>query len=390
MTSDYDVVVVGGGGAGLTAAATARAAGASVLLLEGSRALGGSTAVASGSFLAAGTDVQRAAGVVGDGPDALFRFWMNACQWIANPAIVRRYCDEAPAALAWLADHGVPYSPELLRATPLADVARVHRPEGGGQAIVDALARTCREWDVDIALANKVDRLVLDDGAVAGVESGGEVVAAGVVVMTTGGFARNAELLAAHFPDTSIAGEDLWSPAPDTCQGEGLRMALAAGAATDGDNRGEMVLSNGLVRDFEPYRPGWPIFVNSHGRRFVSETAPNAAMLRIFREQVGPVWAVFDEAARAGRRHRRGRPLRRRQLGPRRPRPRCRRWPCAPRRHGRSPGRAHRRARRHARGDRRGLQRRLPPPASTATSSRASTTCGRCSSRPSTPWRSSR
>ena len=109
VTPDYDVVVVGGGGAGLTAAATARTAGASVLVLEGSRALGGSTAVASGSFLAAGTDVQRAAGIVDDGPDALFRFWMNACQWIADPAIVRRYCDEAPAALAWLAGHGVAY-----------------------------------------------------------------------------------------------------------------------------------------------------------------------------------------------------------------------------------------------------------------------------------------
>ena len=382
---DYDVVVVGGGGAGLTAAATARAAGASVLLLEGSRELGGSTAVASGSFLAAGTDVQRAAGVVGDGPDALFRFWMNACQWIADPAIVRRYCDEAPAALAWLAHHGVPYPPELLRATPLADVARVHRPEGGGKAIVDALARTCREWDVDIALANKVDRLVLDDGAVAGVESGGEVVAAGVVVMTTGGFARNAELLAVHFPDTSIAGEDLWSPAPDTCQGEGLLMALAAGAATDGANRGEMVLSNGLVRDFEPYRPGWPIFVNSSGRRFVSETAPNAAMLRIFREQVGPVWAVFDEAPRsvAGSGWTTSTPP---AVGVPTSLPavsptavcsapaRSLAWP-------RSSACLSPRLWRPSR-----TTTPVPPPAWTAISSRASTTCGRCSHRPSTPW----
>ena len=294
---DFDVVVVGAGGAGLAAAVAASDAGASVLVVEGARNPGGSTALASGSFLAAGTTVQRDAGFPDDTADALFRFWMLSCQWQADPAIVRRYCDRAADTLSWMQELGVCYRAENLRATPLAEFPRAHRPDGGGQSIVDALVRACRDRDIDIALDNKVDDLASDSSAVVGVAARGETVRAGSVVLTTGGFARNAALLAEHFPDTAIGGDDLWSPAADTCQGEGLRMAMKVGASTDGSNRGEMVLSNGLLRDFEPYRPGWPIFVNGHGRRFVSEVAPNAAMLGVFKYQAAPVWAVFDEAS---------------------------------------------------------------------------------------------
>lgn len=300
MVPDYDVVVVGAGGAGLSAAIAAHDAGRSVLVVDGATAPGGSTAVASGSFLAAGTAVQAEAGIDADSPDELFRFWMLACQWQADPAIVRRFCDQAPATLSWLRDLGVAFRPENLRATPLAGFPRAHRPDGGGQAIVDTLVRGCRDRGIDVALGNKVDRLVTAGGRVVGVSARGESLGAGAVVLATGGFARNPAMLAEHFPDTAIGGDGLWSPAPETCQGEGIALAVAAGAATDGTNRGEMVLSNGLLREFEPYRPGWPMFVNGAGRRFVSEVAPNAVMLGVFKYQDGPVWAVFDHAACAG------------------------------------------------------------------------------------------
>ena len=65
MAFDFDVIVVGGGGAGLAAALEARAAGASVMLVEANGKLGGATALSGGVFYAAGTSAQRAMGIEG-------------------------------------------------------------------------------------------------------------------------------------------------------------------------------------------------------------------------------------------------------------------------------------------------------------------------------------
>ena len=245
---DDDVVVVGGA-AQASPPRPRPDAGASAPS-RGLAALGGSTAVASVFFLAAGTGVQRDAGI-DDEPEALFRFWMT-CRASGSPA--RRSC-AATATRRRRRWRGYQHLGVAVRRgatsapTPLADRPPSTDPDGGGQAIVDALARACRERYVDVAVASRVDHLVVEDDRVAGVDSGGETCVPPSSSRAPWGSPRTRELLAAHFPDTAIAGDDLWSPAPVTRQGEGLDLAAAAGAATEGHNRGEMVLSNGLVRD---------------------------------------------------------------------------------------------------------------------------------------------
>jgi succinate dehydrogenase/fumarate reductase flavoprotein subunit len=104
-----DVVVVGGGAAGLAAAIEARAAGASVVLLEKNAALGGSTAWSIGSVTASQTPHQRQRGIVDSPADhwADMPGFAGALGERDNPALRRILCDEMPATFQWLLDSGV-------------------------------------------------------------------------------------------------------------------------------------------------------------------------------------------------------------------------------------------------------------------------------------------
>jgi fumarate reductase flavoprotein subunit len=297
---DYDLVVVGAGGAGLAAAATAGEGGARVLLVDSARAVGGSTALAGGSFMAAGTHIQEEAGHSGDSVQEFFDYYVALNQWQIDPAVVRRFCERATPTLEWLEGQGVEYKPEGLYRAQLERFPRSHRPVGAGQAVVSALLSTCRARQVDIALGNRVDALITGpDGRVTGVRAGGEEVSGKAVIITTGGFGNNAELVKAHFSDTTLAGDWVRSVVAPECRGEGLQLGVSVGAAATGDNRGELVLTTGFSRDLEPFLPGWLVLVNAAGRRFVNEAAPYAALSRTVIAEGGRCWVVIDESIRA-------------------------------------------------------------------------------------------
>jgi succinate dehydrogenase/fumarate reductase flavoprotein subunit len=295
---DFDVIVVGGGGGGLAAAATAAAAGVSVLVAEAAAEVGGATALSGGSFMAAGTPVQAAAGYPGDTADEFFDHYLTFNRWQADPAVARRFCDQATATMAWLGELGVEFRPENLYRAARERVPRTHRPTGGGLAIVEALHRACRDAGVEFALGNRVDDLLVSDGRVTGVRSRGEELTAHAVIITTGGFGGNPGLFAEHFPDAGRGGGEPWSPEPATCAGDGLRLGARAGAATGGRNRGELLLSTGFARDLEPFVPGWMVYVTPGGRRFVNEAAPYTVITPTLLAQADWCWAIFDEAAR--------------------------------------------------------------------------------------------
>jgi fumarate reductase flavoprotein subunit len=293
---DFDVIVVGAGGAGLSASLSAAEAGASVLVVEAAGIPGGSTRRSSGTFMAAGTDIQKAAGF-NDTAAAFFDHYLSFNRWICDPAVVRRFCDEGWPTMRWLIGHGVEYPVNGLYRAGVEPVPRSHRPAGGGQAVVDALAAACRHAGAEIALGNRVNRLLTDNRQVRGVESRGEQVSASAVVLTSGGFARNEELLAEYYPRFAAeAGH--WSLAADTNVGDGLLMGRDIGAAIVGWSPGITVLTPGLSRERDPFPPGWLVYVNQQGQRFINECAPYTVMSRAAERQPGGVWNIFDERTR--------------------------------------------------------------------------------------------
>lgn len=296
FSPDFSVIVVGAGGAGLAAALSAAESGVSVLLVEAAGIPGGSTRRSSGSFMAAGTAVQKAAGFT-DTADAFFDHYLSFNRWICDPPVVRRFCDEGWPTMQWLGGHGVEYPMSGLYRAALESVPRSHRPYGGGQAVVDALHAACRRARIEIAMGNRVTRLLMDGGRVRGVESRGEQVSAPAVVLTSGGFARNEGLLAEYYPQ--FAAEDgHWSPAPQTNVGDGLLMGREIGAAIVGRSPGITVLTPGLSQERDPFPPGWLVYVNQRGQRFIDECAPYSVISQAAIRQPGGVWNIFDEGSR--------------------------------------------------------------------------------------------
>jgi len=295
---DFDVVVVGGGGAGLSAALSAREHGARVLLAEAAAQTGGSTALSGGAVVAAGTSVQRAAGITGDSAQEFYDFFMAVNRWDVEPSIVRRYAMEGAAAIDWLIGHGVSFAPEEVVRGEIERLPRLHRAGGLGAGLTSALTRSCVQHGVDIAFGTRVDDLAVREGAVTGVRAGDQEVTAGAVVLASGGFANNHDLLAQHMPFARPFLDEFRSPAAPTNRGDGLVMAQRLGASTAGEDRAQVLLSAGIVHDPEPVLPGWLICVDPSGRRFVDETVVgNQVMSPLARSRGGVCWAIFDDAA---------------------------------------------------------------------------------------------
>jgi len=299
MTRDYDVIVIGSGAAGLAAAVAAADAGASVLIVEADSRVGGSSRLSGGHFYAADTSVQHEAGVTDDSADAMFEHYMTLNQWLVDPAIVRRYCDLSAPTFEWVRELGVRFPKEGLYCSGVGSTPRGHQPEGGGEEVVNVLDGHRSHKQVDIVLNARVDALIRDeDGAVCGVGIGDDRATAAAVIMATGGFGANPEMIEKYYPDAAATGDWRWYIGTDGAQGDGITLGESVGATIAGQNRGLLLVTPGFSHDLEVLLPGWLILVNQEGRRFANESAPYTVLGGLIQQQGGSAWAVFDEAAR--------------------------------------------------------------------------------------------
>jgi fumarate reductase flavoprotein subunit len=289
---DFDVIVVGGGAAGMTAAIAACEEGASVALLEAGDKLGGSAALSGGHLYAAGTSYQREAGVE-DHPDRLFEYYRIVNRFQVEPALVRFFADRSASAIDWAVGHGVRLIG--LEHTDMTPVLRGHRVEGFGAGLAEALARAVQAAGADVIYRTRVRELAIDDGAVVGVRVAGETFRAAGVVVATGGFARNRDLIAAHYPDGLAGGAWTGSPAGDGSRGDALELAGQVGADLLGEGRGLATLR---PRVTAIWYGGRFVLVNRRGRRFIDESSYTSVISEAVRQQGGRCFAIFDEDGR--------------------------------------------------------------------------------------------
>ena len=299
MRRDFDVVVLGAGGAGLAAAVSAAERGARVMVIEAGKRPGGSTVLSTGVFYAAGTSVQRARGIE-DTPDAMFHYCMTLNQYRADASLIRTLCDEGASGIDWLMNMGVGYRPEDLYMSGVDTVARGHRATEHGSSIIAALDQAASTRGVEMTVQTRVRQLRLDEhGRIDGILVEGETVTAGGVVVATGGFGRNREMLARYLPDAAVQGDLMYFIGGEHSRGDGIAIGLEAGASLAGHNTGLIEITAGFTRDSESYLPPWLLFVNRDGRRFVRESAAYAVMAGVVQRQLGgEAIAIFDEAAR--------------------------------------------------------------------------------------------
>jgi len=231
----FDVVVVGGGGAGLAAAIEARECGRSVLLLEKNPQLGGSTAWSIGSVTATGTPHQRRRGIQ-DKPEDHWADMPGFAGDLAgrdNDALRKILCDEIPATFQWLLDSGVRFMgpmPEPPHRQP-----RMHNVLPNSRAFIYHLGRRARRAGVEIRTGMRVTALVQQGGRVTGVdvEQGAEgetgllrYTARGGVVLAAGDFTNGPDFKARFMgpQEAKVEGVNL------SATGDGQRLAEALGA----------------------------------------------------------------------------------------------------------------------------------------------------------------
>jgi fumarate reductase flavoprotein subunit len=297
MQRDFDVIVIGGGGAGLAAANAAGEEGSRVLLVEASNRLGGSTGLSHGIFYAAGTIVQAQAGI-SDTADAMYIYAMAINQYRMEPSLLRRYCDEGADVLHWLMSKGVEFLPEHVYCSgaysEMSGVPRCHAPTGYGAAITAALEASLGGYSVDVALKSRVARLDVRGGAMYGIEVDGATVSANAVVISTGGFGANRELIDRYYPTAARHGNETWYIGSTHCLGDGLALGIEVGADLTGFDRGLLLPAANLEKILE-LPPGWIMLVNRDGRRFINEATGYGVMSGVVNAQPGgECYGIFD------------------------------------------------------------------------------------------------
>lgn len=300
----YDVVVIGGGGAGLSAANAAAAKGAKVAVFEKMGVLGGNTVRATGGMNAAGTEFQAARGIA-DSAETFYQDTMKGGYNLNDPALVRVLAERGAESVAWVAGMGGDLSDVGRMAG--SSVNRTHRPSGGakvGPELVKTLGNAAQAkpglsvFTEAEVLSIRRDRKGAVDGVTVRVAGKEYRVAAKAVVLATGGFGANDELAASYAP--GLAGFATTNQPGAT--GDGIRLARALGAAlvdmdqiqthpTYAPDGGEMVT--------EAVRGNGAIIVNKAGRRIGNELATRDVMSADILAQEGKVaYLVFDTSIR--------------------------------------------------------------------------------------------
>ena len=229
---EADIIVIGGGNAGLPAAITAHDKGAKVIVLETSSGMASSLAMIAGGTPFAGTDLQKKEGIK-DSADQLYEEAIKVSG--GDPALWRAIADRQLETYNFLKSLGA--KPEQVLLAPGHVVRRSIKFEGHGPALCKVLRTAAEGRGLDIRNKHHAEKLIVDcdRGRVIGVraKTGNKVVnfkAKKAVILTTGGFVSNPELLREFGPEYS----ELEPTAPPTHQGDGLIMALDVGAATAG------------------------------------------------------------------------------------------------------------------------------------------------------------
>src|SRR4030042_2060497 len=239
-----DVVSVGGGGAGLSAAVAAAEKSAAVIVLEKRNILGGNANIIE-AITAAESPVQKK-----DGFDitkeALFRKSMEYCRWDCNPRVVRALIERSGDTIRWLEEKGIKF--KLHPIWPSQDPVNWHEVLGPGPAwiagtgeLTRVLIKNCEDLGVKLLCDTTAKKILTGtkgevNGVLSMTKEGEEIiVTAKSIIVATGGYAGNKELLKKHpHYHENIVNRGL----PN--EGDGIRMAMEIGADTEG--LGEMAL----------------------------------------------------------------------------------------------------------------------------------------------------
>jgi len=287
-----NLVVIGGGGAGLAAALAAAENGCkNIVVLEKAGSPAGSTIMAHDIF-GAESPVQKRQGVDAS-KDELFKVAMEWAHWTKiNPRLVRAFIDKSGDTIYWLEKKGVEF--ELIQFYPNQVPLVRHSVIGHGAALMKLLRKNCEELGIKILTRAPAKKIILDakgkvSGVVANTKEGKLTVKTKSIIVASGGYGNNKKMLKKYCP---YYHDNMTYDGPSNNTGDGIIMATEIGAATAG--LGAMNLHGPFLRPKSPSdimtldTPGFDgkplkislwllawepetMWVNKNGQRFIDE-----------------------------------------------------------------------------------------------------------------------
>jgi len=299
-----DVVVIGSGGAGFSAAITAHDLDAKVIVFEKMPIIGGNTQIASGGMNAAGTRYQEAAGVK-DTWKLMYDDTMKGGYNRGIPALVEVFAKNSAASLDWLVSLGADLS--TVGRTGGASVDRSHGPKDGGPVgpqIIGALRNSIAKRKIDVRTRSDVTHILMNvKGAVNGVlvkDYFGHTyeIEAKSVILASGGFSANLTMVTKYHPE--YAGFATTNQPGAT--GEGITLAQELGAQLRDMDKIQIhpTLAAGTnILVTEAMRGAGAIMVNREGKRFINELSTrDVASAAILKQTGKSAFLIFDDGLR--------------------------------------------------------------------------------------------
>lgn len=302
--TDVDVVVVGAGGGGLAAALAVADAGKSVVVLEKLDRAGGNTALSTGSIPAAGSRLQREAGVE-DSADRMVADLLRQSGPHEAEDLTRRLSETSADLVDWLVDtHAVNLSLITDYRHVGHSVTRLHAPASRrGSDLVRDLLGACQRAGVEVLVGNPVSRLVVTDGRVTGVVVAGDRVqeytlTCDAVILASNGFAANKALIEEWIPELSSV--EYFGAHGST--GEGIEWGLALGgqlrnsAAFQG--YAAVAYPHGSLLSWTTVEKG-AVIVDATGRRLGDEIVGYSGFTAEVLKGTAPSFVVYDARIKA-------------------------------------------------------------------------------------------
>ena len=301
---DTDVVIIGAGGAGMTAAINTAQAGKDVILLEKMPYAGGNTTKATGGMNAAETHYQAEQGI-DDSVEQFVEDTMEGGHNINDKDLVTTLAENSAEAIDWLDSIGAPLPKVSFSGG--ATNARIHAPEDGsgvGAYLVTSLLKKMDELDINVMYDTKATSLISKDGTVTGVKAESRdteyTINAKAVILATGGFGNNEDMIVQYRKDLKGT---VTTSAPGIT-GDGIVMAEDVGAGLVDIEQIQLhptVEQKTSMLITESVRGDGAILVNQDGKRFTDELLTRDVVSAAELEQPGSyAYIIFDQRLRDG------------------------------------------------------------------------------------------
>jgi fumarate reductase flavoprotein subunit len=304
LKDKYDIVIIGGGGAGMTAALEAKAKGMNPVIFEKMPVAGGNTVKASSGANASETKFQKDQGIT-DSNDLFYKETLEGGKGTNDKDLLRYFVDNSASAIDWLDSKGIKLN--NLTITGGMSVKRTHRPEDGsavGQYLAEGLVKNVQAQEIPLFVNSEVKEITQKDGKVNGVKvvinnKDEKTIEAKAVIVATGGYGANTDIISKYRPDL----KGLVTTNQPGTTGDGIKMIEKLGGTTVDMDQIQVHPTVQQEKSYligEVVRGEGGILVSSNGTRFFNEMGTRDAVTAAINAlPEKSAYIVFDSGVKA-------------------------------------------------------------------------------------------